>query len=179
MSTVIWLHSEVGLCLERRPGAWDLDVEDLKRAHQWTPRSEYLGCGSLTSANSKLNEHLTAHQNATVLKCEEFSVPQLRELLRHLLSRASPELRRVYSHEDGRHLQYNLIADMETAWKVLPSDDIRVRDAHCHEAVMWYVHHLTSTEQTSLRASFTLPLLPVADHRVARCITSPTAPPNA
>merc|ERR1719197_2209942 len=54
---------------------------------------------------------------------------------------------------------------MELHWaESAPADDTRVRDAHCHEAVMWFVHHLTSQEQAHVMKSTVLPMLPVIDH---------------
>ena len=36
----------------------------------------------------------------------------------------------------GRRAQYASVAQMEAQWSSLPADDVRVRDAHCHEVVM-------------------------------------------
>jgi len=148
---------------------------DLRRAHQRTPRHEYRGWGRLVSANTKLNSHLKAQRHITVKACEEFNTTDLRALSRHLFSHAAPDLRAIYSQADGRRAQYATIAEMEAEWTFLPSDDPRVRDAHCHEAVMWYVHHLTSAKQSEVRASFVLPLLPVTQHTVHRRSLADTA----
>jgi len=54
---------------------------------------------------------------------------------------------------------------MEAHWAAsAPVDDHRVRDAHCHEAVMWFVHHLQTAVQESLLDKVVLPKLPVKDH---------------
>jgi len=42
---------------------------------------------------------------------------------------------------------------MNSDWLRVASGDVRVRDAHCHEAVMWFVHHLTrETQQKNEKA---------------------------
>ena len=143
---------------------------DFKKARQWTPRSAYRGWGSslqkkLIDANYQLNKHLQAHPNITLKACENWDIVELRALLSELSSRSSPELIAIYSKTDGRRVQYDFVSEMEAEWRELGVDvDIRVRDAHCHEAVMWYVHHLASPTQSQVRASFTLPLLPVTVH---------------
>jgi hypothetical protein len=55
--------------------------------------------------------------------------------------------------------------DMEAHWnRSAPEGDARVRAAHCHEAVMWFVHHLSSEAQAKVASELVLPMLPVADH---------------
>lgn len=139
---------------------------DLQRARQWTPRPAYRGSGmGLIAANLKLNSHLATHANITARACEEFQAWELRDLLRSLHSLAAPGLTGLYSQRDGRRAQYASSAHMEASWQSLPSADPRVRDAHCHQAVMWYVHHLSSADQATVRSLFVLPLLPRSDHR--------------
>jgi len=119
----------------------------------------------LAAANARLNKHLSAKKGLMLKACEEFTVPGLRGVLRELLPRASVELKTIYSNADGRSAKYTTVAEMEAHWtKSAPSEDIRVRDAHCHEAVMWFVHHLTSDEQGRVMLTTVLPMLPVADH---------------
>jgi len=145
---------------------WD---GDLRRARTRTPRSGYRGQGSLASANARLNKHLSARRGLQLKACEDFSVPELRGTLRTLFQHASDELKGVYPQSDGRRALYAAVEDMEAHWAdSAPVIDTRVRDAHCHEAVMWFVHHLTSEVQERIAAAVVLPKLPVADHRVAR-----------
>jgi len=140
-------------------------ASDLKRARQWTPRAEYRGQGTLASANARLNKHLAAKKGITLKACETFTASSLRTMLRELLPRASEELKKIYSEVDGRGSKYTTVAQMEAHWEMsAPVHDPRVRDAHCHEVVMWFVHHLTSEEQAHVMKATTLPLLPVVDH---------------
>jgi len=138
---------------------------DLRRARQKVPRAEWLGQGSLASANAQLNKHLAARQGLRLKACEDHTVHELRATLRQLFLKASEMLKSVYPQGDGRHSKYADIAEMEAHWvSHAPADDERVRDAHCHEAVMWFVHHLTSDAQKQSMGDLVLPMLPVTDH---------------
>jgi hypothetical protein len=142
---------------------------DLKRARQWTPRAEYRGHGTLASANARLNKHLSAKQGIALQSCESFSTEGLRDVLRALLPRTSVELKAIYSKADGRGAKYTTVAEMEAHWATsAPAGDVRVRDAHCHEAVMWFVHHLSSQEQANVMKTMVLPMLPLTDHSVEK-----------
>jgi len=148
-----------------RLAAGNLWESDLKRALQWTPRAEYRGHGTLASANMRLNKHLAGRKGISLKACESFTTHSLRDLLRDLLPRASAELKVIYSKVDGRGAKYSTVAEMEAHWaERAPADDTRVRDAHCHEVVMWFVHHLTTEEQAKVMQTVVLPMLPVIDH---------------
>ncbi len=146
--------------------AADLDADDLKRARTKKPRSGFLGAGTLASANAKLNRHLYAMDGVNFKECDEFTVGELRDLLKVLHPLASTELKDVYSGHDGRQAVYETPAEMENHWSQVPENDERVRDGHCHEAVMWFVHHLTKAAQQSVGHKAIIPKLPTKDHRV-------------
>merc|ERR1712072_1560024 len=38
------------------------------------------------------------------------------------------------------------------------------RDGHCHEAVMWFVHHISEPKRQNLAAMLAVPLLPYSKH---------------
>jgi hypothetical protein len=96
--------------------------------------------------------------------CEDFNVPELRRVLRALYPLVSEELTAIYSDADGRRQVYKTISEMEASWAMVPVNDPRVRDGHCHEVVMWFVHHLTKEAKGTAMLKLTLPMLPVADH---------------
>merc|ERR1719159_866711 len=79
-------------------------------------------------------------------------------------------LKAIYAPEDGRAPRFSSVAELEAHWEGLQNKgadpDVRVRDGHCHEAVMWYVHHLSEDGQAAFgrNTSLALPLLPLADH---------------
>merc|ERR1712217_550960 len=78
------------------------------------------------------------------------------------------------SKVDGRRTRYKSIADMEAHWaENVPVDDMRVRDAHCHEVVMWFVHHITADIQHDVIKTTLLPTLPVADHTFGKGSRAP------
>jgi hypothetical protein len=138
---------------------------DLRRAKQRTPGPAYRGQGSLALANARLNGHLTRQSGLKVKACEDFSVHELRSVLRTLLPQASRALQEIYPESDGRRAAYTSVEDMEADWaQSAPAEDPRVHAAHCHEAVMWFVHHLSSEAKVSAMKQLVLPLLPVEDH---------------
>jgi len=137
---------------------------DLQRAKTFRPRAEYQGHGNLASANAKLNGHLLQRGIATKA-CEAHSAEELHEVLRALYEVRSEELVKVYPKGDGRRPAYDSKADMEKHWAELPADeDGRQRDAYCHEAVMWFIHHLTDSTQKEFVQKQVLPLLPQREH---------------
>jgi len=148
------------------PAAGSLWEADLHRARTRTPRAGYRGLGSLTSANEQLNKHLALRKGLQLKACEEFTTEGLRALLRDLLPHTSAELRGIYAEGDGRRPVYTTVLEMEAHWAQVGGDDLRVRDAHCHEAVMWFVHHLTSEAQKAATGLLVLPMLPVKQHTV-------------
>jgi len=139
---------------------------DRERARQLVPRARYRG-SALIAANVQLNQHLATHDGISLVACEQFSTVHLRKVLHFLYAHADPELKAIYPSADGRSAQYKSLAQMEAAWALLPTNDTRVRDAHCHEAVMWYIHHLSTAEQARTRMLVQLPSLPMSDHSVA------------
>jgi len=152
------------LCLptQTSSSSWS---DDLKRARTHKPRSGFRGHGTLMSANMQLNKHLRARQGLRVRACEEFTVVHLRDLLRTLLPHTSEELKKVYPQNDGRQPAYAKLEDMDAHWdEIANQEDVRIRDAHCHEVVMWFTHHLTTERQKIVAKDITLPLLPAADH---------------
>jgi len=139
---------------------------DLKRARTFRPRAEYQGHGTLASANARLNGHLL-QRGLPTKACEEHSAEDLRSTLRALFAARSEELVSVYPKGDGRRSAYDSQAEMERHWEELPVDeDNRQRDAHCHEAVMWFIHHLTDSAQKDFVQEHKLPLLPKREHSV-------------
>jgi len=148
------------------PAAGSLWEADLQRAHTRIPRAAYRGSGSLASANEQLNKHLALRKGLQLKACEDFTTESLRALLRNLLPRSSAELRGIYAESDGRRSVYATVEEMEAHWAQVGGEDSRVRDAHCHEAVMWFVHHLSSKAQKAATGLLVLPMLPVKQHTV-------------
>lgn len=138
---------------------------DLQRAKTRRPRDAYRGHGTLVSANAKLNLHLRAREGLTTVACEALTSNELQHMLRKLFHLRNEDLVSVYPKGDGRAAAYSSVEDMERHWALLPVDeDGKQRDAFCHEAVMWFIHHLTEPVQAAFASEHTLPLLPERQH---------------
>jgi len=97
--------------------------------------------------------------------CESLSVDSIKDVLRAIYPEVSPVLRSQYTKHDGRYPVYESSKAMEADWSVhAASEDLVVRDALCHEAVMWFAHHLSTAGQKRVIAKTILPLLPRAVH---------------
>merc|ERR1711920_916074 len=82
---------------------------------------------------------------------------------------ACPEQQGVRSM-DNRRMRADL-AEVKREWDELnlmareSPDLMRIhRDGHCHEAVMWYVHHLPEVIRADLKDRIALPLLSRMQH---------------
>merc|ERR1712127_127665 len=76
---------------------------------------------------------------------------------------------------DNRRLRHHFLKDLTSNWEGLnkiaadhpdPRMAVIRRDGHCHEAVMWYVHHLTEDMKQILTETtdITIPLLSPSWH---------------
>merc|ERR1711879_1066532 len=76
--------------------------------------------------------------------------------------------------EDNRRLRPHVLSDLTTNWAGLnklaethsdPRLKVVRRDGHCHEAVTWFVHHLSADMKELLSAAkVPIPLLSPARH---------------
>ena len=153
---------------------------DLQRARTPLPRPAYQGV-DFAHMNSVLNSALIRMPAVSFTKeCFEFSSDELRHLLsEHLLGAASASLLAVYdaTPHDGRrrvgpqeadefNLHWSAIDDHAKASSTAAQGTLQEmhRDSLCHKAVLWFVHHLTSSSQREVGRKVTLPLLPVHKH---------------
>lgn len=120
--------------------------------------------------SSTLNDFLLRHAPNSK-ECDQWTVEELQELQLSLLMLRDPQLNDVYlDTSDRRHIK----ADVETIvaeWEELnqkaatdPELARAHRDGHCHEAVMWYVHHLPQGMKDILSSKISLPLLSAMQH---------------
>lgn len=151
----MWAAGVLLLLLAQPCSGSHATTDDLRRARTWRPRDAFRGQGSLARANAKLNRHLLGHAGLKTKSCEEHTAGEVRETLRALFRARSAELIGMYVKADGRSPVYGSEEEME-----------RQRDAHCHEAVMWYIHHLTDDARQRFRDGHKLPLLPSQTHAV-------------
>jgi len=149
--------------------------KDQTRAREKVPRHDYKGV-DFTDMSHVLNGWLNSSYDAT--PCEMWSVEELQELQAILLIARDSQFDDIYQEtEDNRRLRHHILTDIQSTWaglNRLAADDkdpmlrrIR-RDGHCHEAVMWFVHHLTEDMKELLsEARVRLPLL--SHHRHHDC----------
>eukprot|EP00117_Sycon_ciliatum_P039112 scpid44120/ scgid28950/ len=159
-----------------------ISPQDAHRAHTRKPRSAYRGTGFSHSA-TVLNEHLRRNVERHGFKaqdklrnCHEFRLDELHSFQRTVLQHRSPALDDMYQgRKDNRRLRHGPNAsldDHKLTWKEemkisqeSPEMHDTIRDGHCHEAVMWFVHQLSHKNQPRvLRKVGSIPLLPENEH---------------
>jgi hypothetical protein len=118
------------------------------RAHEKVPRAPYKGT-SFGHMSSVLNKWITRKANATK-PCDQFEVAELQKLQAVLYFLRLPAYDDVYqASSDTRALRAPL-EELQNDWEQLNKAaaqdeelELMHRDGHCHEAVMWWTHHLT------------------------------------
>ena len=122
----------------------------------------------LMSNTNRVRETYTEHvkwffgEMPNSSSCDEFSV----RLQIVLFTLGDPELNAVYNGTaDVRYVPRELEV-MAKQWESLNAKAVRDfelarmhRDGHCHEAVMWYVHHLPESMKEVIKDKASLPLL--------------------
>jgi len=89
-----------------------------------------------------------------------------------LYNHSSPEFDSIYhASSDNRRLRLTSLQAYQAHWKQMNELVKRHshleqmhRDGHCHEAVMWLVHHVPASEQQTVFARQMAPLLPLSAH---------------
>eukprot|EP00927_Polykrikos_kofoidii_P060690 TRINITY_DN55616_c0_g1_i1.p1 TRINITY_DN55616_c0_g1~~TRINITY_DN55616_c0_g1_i1.p1 ORF type:complete len:509 (-),score=61.95 TRINITY_DN55616_c0_g1_i1:78-1604(-) len=150
---------------------------DLRRARTKVPRHDFRG-SSAREAATVLNGHLKRIGGLASRECANFSIEELRTSVHErLLWLTTPHLNAIYTlAKDPRKLLTTSLAGLRAEWAVVdghltsaPHLEMVVRDGMCHEAVMWFVHHLPSAVQRELigHGDFALPLLPPVLHKAS------------
>lgn len=106
-----------------------------------------------------------------VAPCEQWTTEDLQQLQATLYMLREESLDDVYQKaNDNRRIRATL-SELEKTWQSLKSQatseklQSMARDGHCHEAVMWYVHHLsTESQQLISELGITLPMLSTQRH---------------
>ena len=145
---------------------------DVRRAEEKVPRGHYKGV-DFTEMSDILNGWLNT---STLTKpCLDWDVEELQQLQALLYLARESQFDDIYTRtSDNRRLRADVLSDLTNNWsglnKVASShSDPRMsavrRDGHCHEAVMWYVHHLSQDMKDLLAgANIPIPLLSPARH---------------
>jgi len=143
---------------------------DLQRARTKKPRDHLRGDDFEKMART-LNGHLRASGEG-VKECDLWAVEELQQFQVLLMALSDPSLNKIY-HEtaDNRRIRHETdkLVEEWTAINRLAETDQDLakmhRDGHCHEAVMWYVHHLPEDARMALKGKVTLPLLSYRHHQ--------------
>jgi len=146
--------------------------KDVRRAEEKVPRGHYKGMDF-----AEMSDVLNGWLNTSTLTkpCMDWDVTELQQLQALFYLARESEFDNIYARTtDNRRLRHDTLKDLTVNWaglNQLASDhsDYRLknvrRDGHCHEAVMWYVHHLSEDMKEVLRdANIPVPLLSPARH---------------
>ena len=146
-------------------------TSDLKRARSKVPGTAYKGAG-FQNMSSTLNQWILKEVPKS-RKCEDYTVEELQRIQLTLLMLRDPQLDDIYQQsQDNRRIQKD-VAAMAKEWEELNAEAAKDpelarmhRNGHCHEAVMWYVHHLPQSVRAELKDKAELPLLSNFRHNV-------------
>jgi len=147
-------------------------VTDLRRAATRAPHRSYQGDG-FAAMNKVLNGHIEKIAGLATASCRNFSAQQLQDhVLAPLFEHAQPELLAIYAvNGDRRQRIHSNLQETRAEWARLKTvtearPDLLAmhRDGLCHQAVMWYVHHLSQSRRKQVAAQLVLPLLPMHYH---------------
>jgi len=144
-------------------------VADLKRARTKVPRESHKG-KHFADMSAKLNGFLKKYPNTK--ECSEFNVEELQQFQALMLMMRAPEMDDVYKKTSDRRVLRGDEAAHGERWERLTQladkfgdNYVKMhRDGHCHEAVMWFVHHVPEGVRQNLAAQVAIPLLPHAKH---------------
>jgi len=141
--------------------------KDVWRAKTKVPRHDYKGMG-FTDMSLVLNQWINSSYSA--VPCHMWKVEELQQLQALFWLAKESSFDEIYqATQDNRRMRDEILSDIQKTWKELnalaaDSEDPNLtnirRDGHCHEAVMWFVHHLTEDMKQLLRgAEIKIPLL--------------------
>jgi len=146
---------------------------DKARAVEPVPRTNFKG-DDFESMGNVLNGWLQDGDVET-RACSEWTVTELQQLQSILYLARHAEFDEIYNEVDDNRRMRKDWDEIEKDWAALnellkdEGEDhvahaIR-RDGHCHEAVLWYVHHLTADiKQLMSDSGVVIPLLSLAPH---------------
>jgi hypothetical protein len=160
-------------------------LSDLARAKERVPRDAWKG-HDFASMSGVLTLRLR-EAGFRVHDCSSWSVSELQELQRRIFPEAEAEFLAVYeAAADNRRQRFRSLGELEAHWAALDEAveaeqrlrEVR-RDGLCHEAVMWWVHHLAGPTQRRLASEgLRLPSLPTVRH-APRALTAPASAVHA
>merc|ERR1712232_38887 len=146
-----------------------MGVADLRRARTKVPRGEFRG-DNFEKMSHVLNGHLRRASSNTK-ECELWAVEELQQFQVLMMLLRDPALDGIYHNSTDNRRIRRAVDELKSEWEkvnALASKDPELarihRDGHCHEAVMWYVHHLPQGMKDLLKDKIALPLLSSMRH---------------
>jgi hypothetical protein len=144
------------------------EASDLRRARTKVPRSSHRGFSFRHMAET-LNGYVREYGN--VKECSEWTTHELQRFQALMLMLRSAELSDVYAASDDTRALRGSEDEHGQRWerlnalaKSLGAETIQ-RDGHCHESVMWFVHHVPENIRNIVAQSMAVPLLPYTQHQ--------------
>lgn len=156
----------VALCLAAGAVlASSADLRDLQRARAKVPRMEWKGA-TFDEMSVVLNGHLTKMFPKTK-PCHEWTATELQAYQAKLYDYRHPDFDVIYNGTtDNRRMRWGSLDEHQKHWARMnglakEQDHLKDvhRDGHCHEAVMWLVHHVPTADQQTVFARMPAPLL--------------------
>ena len=140
---------------------------DLHRARTKKPRQEFRGHGFEAMA-ATLNGHVERLFPVTKA-CEDWSLTDLHAFQEKVWEARHPALEAIYQQtQDNRRLRVKTLDDLRAVFeatreRVMGNKTLEriARDAHCHESVMWLIHHVPAVKQAELVEGGQAPLLQI------------------
>merc|ERR1711998_13724 len=150
---------------------------DLRRARSKVPRDTHKGT-DFSSMSEKLNSFIKQYGNSK--ECSEFAAEELQRFQLIMLLLRAPELDDIYQDGSDRRA---LRGDEDThgkRWEELLNVAKKLggryqemhRDGHCHEAVMWFAHHMPEDLRRDIAQRMAIPLLPYQKHYAPEAFAS-------
>jgi len=144
---------------------------DLIRAKRRTPGPAFRG-DSFRETMQKLNKMLVKERGLKTMPCSNFTAADLHSAQRLLFDARTSHLDSVYrAVGDTRRMAHSSLDELQKEQRAhtqleaeSPKLAEKARDGACHEAVMWYVHHLTAEAKEEIKQNLLLPLLPEMQH---------------
>eukprot|EP00746_Dinoflagellata_sp_MGD_P006118 gnl/MRDRNA2_/MRDRNA2_111904_c0_seq1.p1 gnl/MRDRNA2_/MRDRNA2_111904_c0~~gnl/MRDRNA2_/MRDRNA2_111904_c0_seq1.p1 ORF type:complete len:567 (-),score=92.90 gnl/MRDRNA2_/MRDRNA2_111904_c0_seq1:151-1851(-) len=163
----------ISFCVVSATGDPAVDPRDLQRAKTRVPRSAWKG-SDFASMSHVLNGHIQKMFPKTK-PCDEWTAKELQDYQEALYAHRHTHFDSIYSGvSDNRRLRHASLAAHREHWARVnvyvqdyPHLSSMHRDGHCHEAVMWLVHHVPAAEQQTVFAQMPAPLLSTKRHDVS------------
>jgi len=147
-----------------------VDPRDLHRAKTKVPRPPFKG-ETPHAMGEALNRAMKSMFPNTK-PCEQWTADELQAYQTQLYKYRHQDFDSIYqSSADNRRLLHGSLDAYQAHWAkvnqlVKPHEHLHQmhRDGHCHEAVMWLIHHVPAADQQTVFARQMAPLLPLSAH---------------